>query len=244
MIHSLIETINRLPLDEGGRPSLDWLSDAEQEVYGRLRVDKRRREWLLGRWTAKCLLRSRPAWRHTPMPAITVAADPDGAPFYRLEHRLPLSLSISHSQGTAFCALCETHVIGVDIERIEPRERAFVQDFLSATEIAQVEMCPPAWQDTLITVIWSLKESALKALRQGLRLDTRRVEVQIAALPASPEHGEWRPAGLSCAWPDPPAIQAAWQVQAWGLSPARYALTMAMCGEGGWRMADDAGGVQ
>ena len=160
----------------------DFLSTPELQTYTGLRFPKRRREWLLGRWTAKQLLRrSLAAYRSLPLSAISVIADPDGAPYLAVdrEGRLPASLSISHRGGRAFCALSPAFSpsIGADIEHVEPRAAVFVNDFFTESEAARVWACSEAVRDVLITVIWSAKEAVLKALREGLRMDTRSVEV-------------------------------------------------------------------
>jgi phosphopantetheinyl transferase len=201
----------------------DFLSAAECKTYAALRFPKRRQEWLLGRWTAKQLLqRSLRAYRGLPLPAISVNADPDGAPYLSVdgEGRLPTSLSISHRSGRAFCALSPgvSPSIGVDIEQIEPRAAAFVSDFFTQDEAERVWTCPEDRRDTLVTVIWSAKEAVLKALREGLRMDTRAVEIGRVPgleLPASadgrPHHGAaiqrvdddepevpWQPIAITC----------------------------------------------
>jgi 4'-phosphopantetheinyl transferase len=178
-----------------------FLSASECEMFCRLVFPKRRREWLLGRWTAKRLLqRHLPCdakHRLLPLRAITVGNDPDGAPYLAVEGegRLPASLSISHRGGRrytcrrdasdpfsstrAFCALSFSHSLslGADIERVEPRVPAFVHDYFTAREVERVQACPPQARDLLVTVLWSAKEAVLKALRLGLRVDTRRVEI-------------------------------------------------------------------
>jgi phosphopantetheinyl transferase len=169
-----------------------FLSASEQRTYERLRFPKRREEWLLGRWTAKQLLRrSLEGYRDLALSAIDVGADPDGAPYLSVpgEGRLPVSLSISHRAGRAVCALSPalSPSIGVDLERVEPRAKAFVDDFYTAGEAARVWACAPHVRDTLVTVMWSVKEAVLKAFREGLRLDTRAVEVRhVAGLEADP----------------------------------------------------------
>ena len=160
----------------------DFLSAVEFKTYQGLRFPKRRHEWLLGRWTAKQLLRhSLASYEGLPLEAISVANDPDGAPYLAVEGegRLPVSLSISHRAGRAVCALspAASPSIGVDLEYVETRAPAFVNDFFTAEESARVWACPDPLRDTLVTVIWSAKEAVLKALREGLRLDTRAVEI-------------------------------------------------------------------
>jgi 4'-phosphopantetheinyl transferase len=163
-------------------PSAAFLSEAERQTYDGLRFAKRRQEWLLGRWTAKQLVqRSLAPYRALPLAAISVHNDPDGAPYLSVdgEGRLPASISISHRAGRAACALSPalSPAIGIDLERVEPRAKVFVEDFFTAREAARVWACPEVDRERLVTVIWSAKEAALKAVREGLRLDTRSIEV-------------------------------------------------------------------
>ena len=65
-------------------------------------------------------------------------------------------------------------------------------------EAAQIAACPPALRDHAITLIWSAKESALKALRCGLREDPRRVHVELGAGDPARDGG-WVPLELAIA---------------------------------------------
>jgi 4'-phosphopantetheinyl transferase superfamily protein len=68
-------------------------------------------------------------------------------------------------------------MLSSDLEIIEPRSDAFAADYFTAEEQALVaQACAPD-RLRLLALIWSGKESALKALREGLRLDTRCVIV-------------------------------------------------------------------
>jgi len=67
--------------------------------------------------------------------------------------------------------------LGADLEHVEPRSALLVDDFFTPEEAARVAAGPPAGRDRLITLLWSAKESALKARRTGLREDPRRVHV-------------------------------------------------------------------
>jgi 4'-phosphopantetheinyl transferase len=71
-------------------------------------------------------------------------------------------------------------VLGCDLEVIEPRSDAFVSDYFTADERALVARAAWADQPRVVTLLWSAKESALKALGVGLRLDTRCVQVSPA----------------------------------------------------------------
>ena len=195
MIHWLVQSATAAPEIEQGVAPAGLLSPAEEARLAEFTVVKRRRDWLLGRWTAKDLVRTVLAEQYgsrIPAADVVIMADADGAPFVALatdagalpQGRQPWSLSISHSQGVAFCALMlnqegAAHAIGADIEFIEPRADNFVRDFFTADEMALVRQASPGGHDALVTAVWSAKEAVLKALRTGLRLDTRQVQCLI-----------------------------------------------------------------
>jgi 4'-phosphopantetheinyl transferase len=63
---------------------------------------------------------------------------------------------------------------------IEPRSDAFVADYFTANEQALIAHAPATDRSRLLALLWSGKESTLKALRTGLRVDTRCVIVSPA----------------------------------------------------------------
>ncbi len=204
-----------------------WLSLPERERLAALRVEKRRREWLLGRWTARRLIQ-----RHLAESGLAcdprdleIVAAPSGAPTIgacqpAVQAALDgWHLTISHSQGRALCALARTPAIGADIEQVAPRHSAFAGDYFTPIERAAVAAAPPERRELLITAIWSAKEAALKALRLGLSVDTRRVECRVA--PAS--GGAWATVALSC---DP--ILEAPPLRGWWRVSEGYVLTLAV----------------
>ncbi len=89
---------------------------------------------------------------------------------------------------------------GCDIEWVEPRSAAFERCFLADLEQRRLAAVSDALRPLEANLSWSAKESALKALRIGLDLDTRKVVVDSSSdgrftvsLPveASPLHGRW-----------------------------------------------------
>jgi 4'-phosphopantetheinyl transferase len=203
MIHWLVQAAAENDEIEEGEAPAGLLSVSEAATLAELRVRKRRRDWLVGRWTAKQLLqRSLAAQGRTLLPQqIVIDNDPDGAPFAsvvegdRVE-RLPWSLSISHSHGLAFCAVHpieeegSRYAIGADLEFIETRQENFVRDYFTPDEMALAAQASPSARAAVVTAVWSAKEAVLKALRTGLRLDTRTIQCLMpAALPAT---DEWR----------------------------------------------------
>lgn len=153
-----------------------WLGPHERTAQGRYRVGRRAAEWRMGRWAAKSAVARRVGVR----PAdIEILAGASGAPEAWFEgSRLPVNVSISHRDGRAIAVTTARDVEpGCDVELIEPRPAGFVEDWFTPRERAAIDQAVPAERNELITLIWSAKESVLKALHAGLQVDTRRVEV-------------------------------------------------------------------
>lgn len=175
MIHALLES--------GYPPSLGFLAAGERVRAASMKVPRRRDEFLLGRWVAKSLIAS--VLDCAPGPALEVRAAPSGQPLAFLDGApLRLSISISHRHGLALAALDESgSALGADLEHVEPRSAAFVRDFFTPREMDAIAS---GNAEVLANLIWSAKESALKALGTGLRSDTRSVEVELDPLVAGP----------------------------------------------------------
>jgi 4'-phosphopantetheinyl transferase len=185
MIQWLIRSVEQnSDLAQGIAPP-NMLHPVEQRRLSSLRVTKRRREWLLGRWTAKQLLQTCLAQeRHVrlPLESIAIYNDAAGVPVALVQDQEWI-ISISHSHNVAFCATLPADAracgLGADIEHIESRAERFVEDYFTSAEIDRVRRAPETRRDTFITAIWSAKEAALKALQLGLTIDTRRVNCAI-----------------------------------------------------------------
>ncbi len=158
-----------------------WLAPEELERQNRFRLPWRRADLRLGRSTAK---RAVAAWLGRPRVdpfSIAFRPDPDGAPVAYLDGAsLPLAVSFSHRAGRAACAVAPAGTrLGCDLEWIEPRTEDFIRDFFNPPEVDLVLGAPSEDRPLLANLVWSAKESALKALRTGLREDTRSVEVRL-----------------------------------------------------------------
>ncbi|MGB8011603.1 MAG: 4'-phosphopantetheinyl transferase superfamily protein [Terriglobales bacterium] len=157
----------------------DWLSAEEAACLNAMRFPKRRTDWRLGRWAAKCALS---AYLNVPahpqvFRKIEIRPAASGAPEALFSGQPAANvISLSHRDGRAICALATAGVeIGCDLETVEPRSDAFVADYFTVEEQALIARASTADRDWLLALLWSAKESALKALRAGLRLDTRCV---------------------------------------------------------------------
>ncbi len=204
-----------------GRVPPGLLGPQEALRLAGLRTPKRRHDWLLGRWTAKQLVRryvERTTAVDVELAAIEIVNDDDGVPAVVLSPAAAaasgltagsVSLSISHCEELALCALRVAAAdagpgrpptagpppVGADIERVRPRIRRFVTDYFTAVEIDQLAGAAAGQYDTLVTAIWSAKEAALKALHLGLTVDTRRVECRMAS--TLPDPTRWQPLAVT-----------------------------------------------
>jgi 4'-phosphopantetheinyl transferase len=201
---------------ESDAPADDhWLSPEESICLHSLRFAKRRNDWRLGRWTAKRTLVA-----HLRLPIyiralvdVEIHAAKSGAPeVFLYGEPADVAISLSHRAGTALCTVGPpVSNFGCDLERIEPRSEAFVADYFTAAEQTLIERTNLPDRSLLLALLWSAKESALKALRVGLRLDTRSISVIPGAgwLHVSSDPEEWRPLQLQHA----PCFEGWWRAQ-------------------------------
>lgn len=162
---------HEVPADNG------WLTERERAWLDRMRFPKRRLEYRLARWGAKAAIRAA-LETDGPVEAIEIGHLPEGAPAgYLAGEMLERRISMSDRAGWAICAVAPPGVeVGVDLELVEPRSRAFVTDYFTPRE-QDAALGPGGTDPVVANLIWSAKESALKVLRTGLRRDTRTVEI-------------------------------------------------------------------
>jgi 4'-phosphopantetheinyl transferase len=179
-----------------------WLSAGEMSRFASLRFEKRRREWRLGRWTAK---RAVASCLNIPddvtfLTEIEIRAAASGTPeVFLFEQRANVSISLSHRTGLALCVVgLSEPSLGCDLELVEPRDKSFLADFFTANEQNLVAQAPAEEQPALATLLWSAKESALKALHVGLRLETTCLDVSPTY--TSQYRGDGAHQGADIAW--------------------------------------------
>ncbi len=179
VIHLARAEVREVPSGDG------WLASPERQEQPPPRFGKRRSDWRLGRWTAHRALQGflevEEVARGQGEPY--VQAGEDGAPRVRWTGgtgpRLVVSLSHSHGAGFAAVGPGPELALGVDLERVEPRSAAFIRDYLTPAEQATIAAAPEDHVRVLANLAWSGKESVLKALREGLRMDPATVEVDL-----------------------------------------------------------------
>jgi phosphopantetheinyl transferase len=146
----------------------------------------RRRQWLLGRVAAKDAARawlSARASGETALHPASFAIDNDarGQPFvkYFPARRDPPKISIAHCDDRAI-AIAHAKAVGVDIERIAPRDAAFLESISTAAERklldARARGGPPDATDEWTTRLWCAKEAAGKQRGTGVDGAAQRFE--------------------------------------------------------------------
>lgn len=213
MIHWLVQSAESYPTSPDGVVLDGVLHPREQARFATLKTEKRRQDWLLGRLTAKQLIREvvrKQMGEGVPLTALEVGNGERGEPIVNCELSIVycqgtasnlqslISLSISHSHGHAFCALVERPdwPLGADMERIEARSEAFVADYFTEEERQLAAELIGERRDVWATAVWSAKESVLKALRLGLTVDTRWVTCLIE--PVGERPFTWTPFTIHC----------------------------------------------
>lgn len=172
-----------------------WLGERELAKLDAIGFAKRRTDWRLGRWTAKCAISkyfNQNIDRKT-FQDIEIRPSKTGAPEVWLGG-LPGAavISLSHRNGIALCAIgAPGTALGCDLEVIEPRSDAFISDYLTSEEQWRVARVGLAERFMLANLFWSAKESALKAMRTGLRADTRSLAVILGDDPKRTQ--KWHP---------------------------------------------------
>jgi 4'-phosphopantetheinyl transferase len=169
IIYWHIEDIKQLPAHD------NWLTENEIAIQKKLGFAKRKNEWRLGRWTAKNALQ-----KHLSLTVseIEILSKENGAPYVIIrDNAKNPALSISHREQKAIAAFSyQFNDIGCDLEFIERRSNAFINDYFTTDEINFIEK-NLSQKDLLANLIWSAKESVSKVLQLGLNLDTRDINV-------------------------------------------------------------------
>ena len=155
-------TVAIVRCDEGTRlaASDDFLlTEWERGAAASIAHDGRRAEWIAGRVAAKWLLAegARPA-------RSDIRRDHSGAPvvFTKGARDDTVRLSIAHRGGWAVAAVCRGGVVGVDVELVGPRQPSFYEFNMSPAERRWMSLAPTSEADRLGTLLWVLKEAALK----------------------------------------------------------------------------------
>jgi len=185
-----------------------WLGSGERRALAGMRIERRRRDWRLGRWTAKAAVGR---WLSVAPQRVEILAAPDGAPEAWIRgERARVSVSLSHRAGRSLAVVADAPgVVGCDLELVEPRSQAFVREWLGAAEQELIAGCDGDERARAANLMWAAKEAAAKVRREGLRLDLRGAVV--TAVMDGLDSSGWQ--GLRVDWGDRPATVGWWRAE-------------------------------
>ena len=145
-----------------------FLGEGERAEYER-QGPRKQRAWLSGRIAAKdavrALLFDRGEGPKFPV-EIEIGNEPNGRPFARTNTAREVAISIAHKDDLAVAFAAEGRAVGIDVERIEPRDDSFAELSFTRDELKLVADEP---RDLAFTRLWAAKEAAAKAAGTGLQ---------------------------------------------------------------------------
>ena len=142
-------------------PAEEFLTKTEMETYKAFKIDKRKKEWLGGRYALKMLACD---LFNFGIKYIEVKNLASGKPVLLVPGGTKLPVSITHRGPYAAAAIALTgQSIGVDIEVVEQRSPAWVKQCFDKKEISSKSA-------SFLTELWAKKEAVLKFLGVGLKL--------------------------------------------------------------------------
>ncbi len=143
-----------------------FLSKGELEAYQSFKIEKRRRQWLAGRYALKSMAANYFSFdvKYTEIKNLA-----SGQPILKVPGGTKLPVSISHCDDYAAAAIdFNSEGIGVDIEAVEPRSRAWERQSFCEEEIS-------SRASFFLTELWAKKEAVLKFLGVGLTISMKDV---------------------------------------------------------------------
>lgn len=107
---------------------------------------------------------------------------PHGRPELSYPDRQPrLRFNLSHTRGLVACAVTLEHAIGVDVEQLERRVEIdqLARSVFSEAERKALAGLSPERRRVRFFELWTLKESYIKAVGQGLALPLRSITLTL-----------------------------------------------------------------
>jgi phosphopantetheine--protein transferase-like protein len=182
-----IDIVSKILKEKGEHEFSDYLSDWELEYLNRLKIPKRKADFISGRLAGKEAVfnysRDHGLEEATEPKEITIRRTETGEPEVLLEgKRSGLMISITHSGNIALSLVCgrdEFRGVGIDAEKIEERDGSFLRIAFSESEIEQLKTGGNGnFNKEKATVFWTLKEAVLKSIGSGLNLNLKDISIR------------------------------------------------------------------
>ncbi len=99
-----------------------------------------------------------------------------GKPYFA--HNPPIYFNLSHSGNWVVCAISE-HEVGIDVEKIVEIDLDIAKSFFAKKEYSDLMEKDASKKKEYFYVLWTLKESYIKARGRGLSLDLRSFSISV-----------------------------------------------------------------
>ncbi len=163
-------------------PDISNLEFVNIEEISKFKTAKRAEEHAAGRYLLhQMLLRFFPSINSS---FVEILRDENRAPYFnwidRMYRRISLpNFSISTSGNFVVVAICESnYIVGVDVEKYNQIRSVNLFDFLSSdSELIELKKLYEIHGNKKINMIWTVKESILKALRLGMSISPTKIKI-------------------------------------------------------------------
>ena len=166
-IHYRYASLSEVPAE-----AVVTLSEDERRYVESLRLEKRRWEFVAGRWVMRNLA------------ATVLDTGPLDVPLNIRDDGsleligVPFNVSLAHSRSGVVAVISRGGEVGIDLEEIKPRSPDLLRFMLHESEYALLETLPVD-KDRILILIWTLKEAVLKGMRTGFRCSPKKLRVSI-----------------------------------------------------------------
>jgi len=138
-------------------------------------------EWLMGRLVAKDAVRAfharHGADEYLHPASFALEADDSGKPYVVGIEGETIHVSLAHKDRYAI-AVASTFPVGIDLEKMEPRQKGFAQMILNEEEKPFLQdLSEKLGEDVALTLLFSAKEAASKAIGTGLRPSPKAFQI-------------------------------------------------------------------
>ena len=159
------------------------LAREEQDRAQRMRVQEKKREYIIGRLALRSILS---AYSGTPCDQLSFDYGPQKKPSLAEQETLPperrLDFNLSHSGRIILIAVTLGKRIGIDVEYIEPdrADEKIAQRYFSPTEFTTLKNLPDEDRIAGFYRCWTSKEAFVKARGDGLTFPLDAFDVAIS----------------------------------------------------------------
>jgi len=154
------------------KEALHW---KEYKYYHTFKYDKRKKSYLLSRYTAKKAFSAHIGENNLKSILIQPGVFTQPVAVYKYNRNTQVSISHCDDFGAAL-AFSEAAPMGIDIEMVDGEKNEVIKTQLTNSEKALLKSYYP--YETMLTCLWTIKEGLSKVLKTGLTVPLNILEIQ------------------------------------------------------------------